>query len=80
IEVRLVSQYPTGGSALVANSTLTSSDSPGQTKLESPDLNIAIDNEEYAYLVETYWTPPATPADIQMYHVHIEFTVNTPRP
>ena len=79
ISLRLLRQSATGGGGFISN-TLVSSGTPGQVRLNSEALNVLIDNELYAYLVQAWWTTPAVDTNIELFHVQIVYTVTTVLP
>jgi len=80
VTIKLNRQLASVGSAIISNSTLTTSGVPGHTTLVSPTLSETIDNATQAYLVEVSWVTPAVPDDIHLNHVNICYTINTPMP
>jgi hypothetical protein len=79
LTVRLIRQLDSG-SASVVNSTMSTSGVPGHTTLVSPVLDLTIDNEQFAYLVQADWVTPATISDIKLFNVHVQYAVSGLRP
>ncbi|HOZ48126.1 MAG TPA: hypothetical protein PLO37_04850 [Candidatus Hydrogenedentes bacterium] len=79
LQVKLLRQ-PDSGSMLITNSTLTVAGTGGNTTLFSPALDVTIDNEDYAYLVQADWVTPPTATDTKLYNVHIQYSVTGLRP
>ena len=79
ISLHLIRQSPNGGAWGIGD-TLSSSGTPGQVRIESPELAEDIDNLKHAWLVEAWWTTPSNPRDIHLFHVQICYTVGTATP
>jgi hypothetical protein len=59
---------------------MSTSGVPGHTTLVSPVLDLTIDNEQFAYLVQADWVTPATISDIKLFNVHVQYAVSGLRP